>query len=427
MTGISDFESRYEVDGLSPSRIERPASTDELSRLIADANTAGEAVIPWGGGTRMGLGNSPTGYDVAVDVTGISGIVEYEPADLTVVVNGGTTVAALQSALGEHGQRLNFDPPEPAAATIGGSLASNTVAAMRSSVGGVRDVAIGLQVVEADGAVTKSGGRVVKNVQGFDLVRLHIGALGTLGIISEVALKVSPIPADTRTVAGWFDGLDAARETSIRIFNGPFQPEALAVLAGQRASRTIQALAGSDGDVPDATVILARVSGGMAAVRRQTEELTSLFGADMADGFEVLDDADAEQAWAGSLPDPAAPPQLSARASLKPIDAFALVSRLIDSSGDENPAEATIHVGTGTLMVDWPTGAPEDLAKTAAAAATTAREFRCEAVFERFPHEFKSKIDVWGNPSQSVDIMRRMKEQFDPKHTLNPGRFAGRI
>ncbi len=170
---------KYEVDGLSPSRIERPASTDELSRLIADANTAGEAVIPWGGGTRMDLGNTPTGYDVAVDVTGISGIVEYEPADLTVVVNGGTTVAALQSALGEHGQRLNFDPPEPAAATIGGSLASNTVAAMRSSVGGVRDVAIGLQVVEADGAVTKSGGRVVKNVQGFDLVRLHIGALGT--------------------------------------------------------------------------------------------------------------------------------------------------------------------------------------------------------------------------------------------------------
>ena len=209
--------SGFEVDGLSPDRVERPASVDELSRIIADANAAGAAVIPWGGGTRMSLGNSPERYDVAVDLTGISGIVEYEPADLTIVVSGGTTVAELQTLLGESGQRLDFDPPEPAAATIGGSLASNAVGPLRSSVGGVRDLAIGLQVVEADGAVTKSGGRVVKNVQGFDLVRLHIGALGTLGIITEVAFKVAPFPADTQTVAGWFDGLDAARD-SVEVF-----------------------------------------------------------------------------------------------------------------------------------------------------------------------------------------------------------------
>ena len=112
--------SRYDVDGLTPSRVEQPASVDELARVIADANSAGEAVIPWGGGTRMSLGNKPERYDVAVDITGISGIVEYEPADLTVVVSGGTTVAELQSLLGESGQRLDFDPPMSATATIGG-------------------------------------------------------------------------------------------------------------------------------------------------------------------------------------------------------------------------------------------------------------------------------------------------------------------
>ena len=424
--------SGFEVDGLSPDRVERPASVDELSRIIADANAAGAAVIPWGGGTRMSLGNSPERYDVAVDLTGISGIVEYEPADLTIVVSGGTTVAELQTLLGESGQRLDFDPPEPAAATIGGSLASNAVGPLRSSVGGVRDLALGLQVVEADGAVTKSGGRVVKNVQGFDLVRLHIGALGTLGIITEVAFKVAPFPADTQTVAGWFDGLDAARETAMRIFNGSFQPEALAVIAGERAHAIIQplsgqALSGPDIARPDAVMILARVSGGFAAVRRQVDELTSLFGADMADGFEVLGGPDAEQAWADTLPDPQTPPGLSARATLKPADAFAYVSRIIGASNKDGAQGATIHVGTGTVLADWPDGKPEKLVKIAASAAMMAREFRCEAVFERYPTGLKSEIDVWGNPGPAIDIMRRMKEQFDPKRTLNPGRFVGRI
>ncbi|MCH8222147.1 MAG: FAD-binding oxidoreductase [Chloroflexi bacterium] len=427
MAEASQSETGFEVDGLSPSRVERPASADELSRVIADANSAGEAVIPWGGGTRMSLGNTPERYDVAVDLTGISGIVEYEPADLTVVVSGGTRIAELQAVLGESGQRLDFDPPEPAAATIGGSLASNAVGPVRSNVGGVRDLAIGLEVVEADGAVTKSGGRVVKNVQGFDLVRLHIGALGTLGIITEVAFKVSPIPADTQTVAGWFDGLDAARETAMRIFNWSFQPEALAVLVGARALAVVQTLAGPGDGESEAVVILARVSGGFSAVRRQVDELTSLFGADMADGFDVLGGQDAEAAWAGSLPDAQTPPALSARATLKPTDAFAYASRLIGASNAVGAFGATIHVGTGTVLADWPGGDPEELAKTAAAAAMAAREFRCEAVFERYPSELKSEIDVWGNPGPAIDIMRRMKEQFDPKRTLNPGRFVGRI
>ena len=427
LAGAAQSESNYAVDGLSPDRVERPASVAELSRLIAEANAAGEAVIPWGGGTRMGLGNTPERYDVAVDLTGISGVGEYEPADLTVVVSAGTTVGGLQAVLGESGQRLDFDPPAPAAATIGGSLASNAVGAVRSSVGGVRDLVIGLQVVEADGAVTKSGGRVVKNVQGFDLVRLHIGALGTLGIITEVAFKVSPIPADTQTVAGWFDGLDAARETAMRIFNGSFQPEALTVLAGARAIAVVQTLAGPGVSGPEPVMILARVSGGFSAVRRQVDELTSLFGADMADGFEVLGGPDAEEAWAGSLPDLLTPPSLSARATLKPTDAFAYVSKIIGASNGDSPPDATIHVGTGTVLADWPGGEPDELAEIAASAAMSAREFRCEAVFERCPPELKSEIDVWGHTGPSIDIMRRMKEQFDPKRTLNPGRFVGRI
>lgn len=422
----------YAVDGIAPSRVERPSSVEELSKVVRDLHGAGEAAIAWGGGTRIHVGNRPERYDVAVDVTGLDRIVEYEPADLTVVVQAGIRLAGLQAELAKSGQRLAFDPPSPLRATIGGSLASNAVGPLRTGFGGVRDLTIGMKVVEADGAVTKSGGRVVKNVQGFDLVRLHIGAFGTLGIIAEAAFKLTPAPAQAMTVAAWFDSLDSAREAATQIFNGAVAPEALTLLAGSRASGFADEASANAGlEAAARYLLLARLAGGPAAARRQVDDVTATVGAAMANGFEVLEDADEDAVWELCEAGETDLPVVSARATLKPLAAFEFVSRLEDATGlGPLTLDATLHVGTGTVIVNWSSGedtSPADVRAAIEASFQQARDCGGLAIIERCPLDAKSDIDVWGELGPTLEIMRRMKHQFDPDRTLSPGRFAGGI
>ena len=163
---------KYSVDGLTPSEVQTPGSVEELSQVLERADGERLAVIPRSGGTRLHVGNLPARYDIALDLTAMPREIEHEPGDLTAIVDAAVTVADLQSQVAQAGQRLPFEAPRAAEATIGGSVASNAAGHMRTSFGGIRDWVIGMQVVMADGTVTKSGGRVVKNVQGYDLYRL---------------------------------------------------------------------------------------------------------------------------------------------------------------------------------------------------------------------------------------------------------------
>ena len=424
---VSETGPTYAVDGMTPSRVERPASVEELSEVLRDASEAGESAIPWGAGTRMHVGNLPERYDVAVDVRGLDRIVEHEPGDLTVVVEAGVTLAELQAHIAPSGQRLAYDPPLPEQATVGGSLASNAAGPMRTSFGGVRDLTIGLKVVEADGAVTKSGGRVVKNVQGFDLVRLHIGAFGTLAVIAEAAFKLTPLPARTQTVAAWFDSLDWAREASMQLYNGRFLPEVLTLSSGATA-RGIAVELGSGDELSETYLLLARVAGGPAAVRRQVEDVTSTVGASMANGFEVLDDAETDRAW--ELAGTEGTPVVTARATLKPTAGFDFVSRLERGESEVGLSlETSVHVGTGTVLAYRSGDSPtiEQAMRAIELSVSSAQTCGGRAVIERCPGEAKQQIDVWNEDGRSLEIMRSLKEQFDPRRTLSPGRFAGRI
>ena len=190
---------QYEVDGLRPAAVALPESIDEVSAVLAASGRQRAAVVPWGGGTAMALGNLPRAHDVSLVTRLLNRVVEYEPADLTLTVQAGITMAALAEELRRHGQFLPLDAPDDA--TLGGVLATGAFGPRRHAYGPVRDWVLGVRVVHADGRVTKAGGRVVKNVAGYDMTKLYLGSLGTLGVIVEASLRVTPLPAAEETWA----------------------------------------------------------------------------------------------------------------------------------------------------------------------------------------------------------------------------------
>jgi glycolate oxidase FAD binding subunit len=414
----------YELDGITPSRIEHPASVDELSSTLKRINAAKQAAVIWGGGTRMHVGNKIDRYDVAVDMTGLNQIVDYRPPDLVVVAEAGMTLSALQAELGKNNQRLPFDVQSPDTATIGGSLASNSVGPLRGRYGGVRDFVIGMSLVQADGTQTKSGGSVVKNVAGYDMARLHIGALGTLGAITTVAFKIGPVPQVMRTVVAWFDSAESAAVAGMRITNGPFMPEAVTLVAGKRAAAHAGELAAQNsGTASDnAVMLLIALADGPATVERQLSDTAAMLGGVMAERFVVLEDEAQYGVW--SLAGEQSPaPTFSVRTTVKPTVAFGLVNALSNSENADD-AHVVAQIGFGTVEAHYRGDVSTELVQSSKRTISSAGG---ACMIERCPLDIKSEIDVFGDLGPPLEVMRRMKQEFDPTGTLSPGRFAGRI
>src|SRR6266508_1269310 len=185
----------YEIDELRPSAVALPADVEEVAALLRLASARGWAVAPRGGGTMIEQGNPPARLDLVLDLTRLDHVIEHRPRDLTVTVAAGITVGALQEELAKQGQMLALDPPLAGRATVGGVLAGNAWGPRRQRYGTARDLLIGSRTVLADGTRVRSGGKVVKNVAGYDLNRLFIGSAGTLAVLVEATFKVVPIPA----------------------------------------------------------------------------------------------------------------------------------------------------------------------------------------------------------------------------------------
>jgi len=190
----------HAVDGLVPHIRCAPEDTSQLSAALRICGESGAAVIPWGGGTAMHWGNPPTHADVVVSLEHLNRLVEHDDANLTATVQAGMCVAPLQDLLAARRQFLAIDPPDPRHATIGGTVAANINGPRRLAYGGVRDLVIGMKMVLASGEQIKAGGKVVKNVAGYDMCKLFVGSLGTLGIITEVTFKMAPLPETFGTI-----------------------------------------------------------------------------------------------------------------------------------------------------------------------------------------------------------------------------------
>jgi glycolate oxidase FAD binding subunit len=415
----------YEVDGLRPSAVVLPESVDEVSAALATACRQRAAVVPWGGGTATALGNLPRAYDLALATRRLSDILEHEPADLTLTVQAGITMGTLASELKRQGQFLPLDAPEEA--TLGGVLATGAFGPWRHAYGPVRDWVLGVRVVHADGRVTKAGGRVVKNVAGYDMTKLYLGSLGTLGIIVEASLKVTPLPA--------------VEETWAAVCPSSLEAVRLALDANSRTLRlgalTVAGPLGSDGPLAAAGldsrgyVVLAKAVGTTAAVERSLGDLDSLAGDHGLGAGTRL--GCAEELW-GTL-----------RALARPVlsDNVLLVRGVLPSSRMPAWLERTAglaaktgltpalaaHVGAGCVFTRWqgPDLGGERGRGLLTALSESAVSLGGAAVVEGCGVELKHHVDVWGRPRTDLAVMRQLKEQFDPHGTLNPGRFLGRL
>src|SRR5579864_2009221 len=226
----------YEVDGVQPSAAARPGTADEVAELVKLAVAEKLAVIPTGARTKLGIGMPPARYDLAIDMTRLDRVISYDPGDLTLSVEAGIPLAKLAATLAEHKQFLPLAVPFYERATIGGTLANGVDSPLRQMYGTARDFVLGMEFVTGDGALAKSGGRVVKNVSGYDLHKLMLGAIGSLGVMTRVNFKTFPLAAETR---GWLAGFSRAEEAfafadSIR--KSPLAPQTLEIFDGQAAA-----------------------------------------------------------------------------------------------------------------------------------------------------------------------------------------------
>jgi glycolate oxidase FAD binding subunit len=382
----------HAVDGLAPKSVVHPRTYEEVCGVIRYANAGRLAVIPLGGHLHAALGNLPERYDLALDVSRLNQVVEFEPADLTIACQAGITLGALRQATGAAGMMVPFDPALPNGATVGGVLASALTGPARMSLGAPRDFTIGLRVVTADGRLTRAGGKVVKNVAGYDLCKLYIGSLGSLGVIVEATFKTVPLPKSERLLAFEFNDPASACALVSRAVHAGLAVRSASLVREAGNWRLDQSLAGM-----------------AAAVERSVRDL------DRWSDQEALP----WPAGAAERPEVGVPAPLIAKLSVLPNRLPALVAEAPTRTGTGIQA----HPATGLCRLSFPEATPEAIAEVRALAA----RFSGTCIIERCPPDLKRGIDVFGDAPPSLALMRAVKAEFDPNRVLSPGRFVGRL
>ncbi len=418
---------RYTVDGVVPDVAVFPGSAEEISAVLAACSEAKAAVVPWGAGVHMGLGMAPKRASVALCLGRLNRVLDHEPGDMTSTVQAGMALSDFQAQLGRHRQFLALDPPGAGRATVGGVLATNASGPYRLRYGTARDLLIGLRVVHADGTVTKGGAKVVKNVTGYDMNKLYVGSLGTLGVFVEATFRLYPVPACERTWVAAFPTAAHARRVVAKILDSQLVPSALELLnehAAREVSRSMGVaptvrgvvLAVAIASVPEAVDVQIRAVGAMAGD---------------ADDQETMEGQAHEAFWAAVRDfDPGTGSAVALKASVlldRGGDAMEYGERLAEQHGLR--VAVISEAGTGILRFVFRAddGADGDarLAGVVEPLRTFAAAARGSLVVLHTPVAVKEKVDVWGSPGKAFALMRGLKEQFDPANILNPGRFVG--
>ncbi len=428
---------RYSVDGVVPGAVVRPDSPEEVAEIVRLARRDRLALMPAGGFSNAQLGSIPRQLDVIVSLTRMDRLLAYDPADLTVSVEAGMTLAALQETLRAHRQFLPVDSPSDTA-TLGGILATHASGPLRYGCGTVRDFTIGMQFVTGEGKIVKTGGRVVKNVAGYDLAKLMIGSLGTLGVITSANFRTFPVPLMTATFVAGFASLESALEMRRKIVHSVLQPRALDLLDRQAAG----ILQGEAAAVEQAAWwLLVGVGGVEAFVARHAFELARLVKESNASRFETLRDEQEREMWGGVR---ALRERLAARcrattvvrASL-PVAQLGPWLKSAQSIATRNGlvlavvARAGSAVGYACLLAEE--ASAETVGKVAQACTElthSAMNLGGRAMVEFVAAELadlKRQFHVWGPTRQDFPLMQKLKREFDPDGVLNPGRYVGGI
>lgn len=393
------------IDGVQPRWVITPGSADEVAHVLRLADGRGIKVAPRGGGTKRGWGNIPSQVDLILSLQRFDRVVEHAWGDMTATVQAGCTVARFQQVLAEHQQHLALDPLWPAKATIGGILATDDNGPRRIRFGSLRDLILGITVALPDGTVARSGGKVVKNVAGYDLPKLMTGALGTLGVIVEATFRLYPLPAQAITLSIDVPSLAAANQFVLHILDSTLTPSGLQLrVSGKRQPQVNIRFEGIADALHAQAEQLLVIAGQVDAVRAVGPEAPEVWRA-------------RESVWSGE-------PSVVCKTSVLPAQLAALgesVQRVAQTLKLDWKLVAQA-LGAAMLRLD---GANDEVLLTA---LTILRQdiTRLEGalVVLHCPVALKDRIDVWGAGGDALPLMRRVKEQFDPKDTLNPGRFV---
>lgn len=390
------------VDGVCPALVALPGSTEQTAQVLRVAAAHSLAVVARGRGTKLSWGRPPSRVDVVVDLSRMDKVLEHAAGDLIVAVQAGAPLAQVQAVTSTGGQRLAVDETVPGS-SIGGTLATATSGPSRVLTGTVRDLLIGVTVVRVDGVVAKAGGRVVKNVAGYDLGKLVTGSFGTLAVITEALFRLHPLPASRRFVTVPVNGPDEAHRLVQKVLHSQLVPSAIEIdcRAGQPA--TVGVL----------------VEGITAGVQARTGATLALLGG------HAVDSEDAPDGWSSY-------PWSPGDTALKLTFALSGLQQLLTEAGAASeragiPLTLRGSAGAGVVYGAIPAGA--DIAGVATVVETlrtTCTSLGGALVVVDAPAEVKDAVDVWG-PVPAIDLMRRVKDRFDPEHRLSPGRFVGGI
>ncbi len=391
MNELSDREiplpATYTLGDRQPQRVVQPTTVTEVGDLLAEATHTHTAVVPWGAGTRQFIVDPPRRYDVALDLRQLHRVIEYHPADLVVMVEAGISLEAVQTLLSERGQWLPWDPPTPPAATIGGLLATAAWGPLRLGYGGPREWILGMQVVLGDGRIVRSGGRVVKNVSGYDSHKLHLGACGTLGVIASVTFKVAPLPAQMASLHATVLDFSSAWRLAMAMRQPPLQPVALVI------------------EVANTITLMARFAGVAAAVERQLALATTA----CANATALMTQYEDRTRWRIGYQMPTA--DLLLRIGVPD----SMLPRAIDALTILEPAHILVFPGLGLIVA----GCAETAAARLPALRQTLGVMGGYAVVERS----SIVVDRWGVVPSTIDLMRALRQRWDPAGILNPGRW----
>lgn len=423
----------YEVDGLRPLAALLPSSAIQIAEILRFASAERLTAIPVGGKTHLHIGMPPHRHDLAIDLSAMNRVLAYEPSDLTLAVEPGIRFSQLDAHLRERRQFLPLSTAFPERGTMGGIVASANDGPLRYGYGTIRDFLLGLEFVTGDGVISKSGGSVVKNVTGYELHKLFIGSLGTLGVITRLNFRTFPLPSARKMYVASFAGESDAFAFCRAIVTSPLQPRILDVIDSGAATLFADRAGFLD---RNGWLVIVEAAGQLPVLSRHAHDLASMSRNSQAQEFLSLEDSQRDQLFALLCEFSGVAFEASARTTIFRVAALpsALTPLLQQTHQLAARHELKCATLTRALSVVYIALLPENNASADPKLLSCSRELldlcaRSDAVamIERCPLELKRALGVWPAPGNERALAKKLKSVFDPQNILSPGRFRGGI